>query len=78
MEPSSIEECVGPQVHLKRPAEPSPKRDVFWNDFNNKGMDFVLKKYTYPKFSTKMKRKIIKPLLVKIGLFDTLKKMFRH
>ncbi len=78
MQPSSIEECVGPQVHLKRPAEPSPKRDVFWNDFNNKGMDFVLKKYTYPKFSTKMKRKIIKPLLVKIGLFDTLKKMFRH
>lgn len=75
--PSSIEECVGPQVHLKRPAEPSPKREAFWKDFHKKGVDFVLKKYGYPTLAVEIKRKIIKPILVRIGVFDALKKLIR-
>jgi len=77
MQPSSVEECIERQTNLKKPAKPSPKRNEFWSKYFEKGFEFVQKKYAYPNLSSRM-RKILKPLLVKAGLFDIAKKMFQR
>jgi len=56
LQPSSIEECIGRQRHFKKSAESSLRRDAFWNDFYNKGIEFVLEKYAYPIFATDLKK----------------------
>ncbi len=73
-EKASVEECIGPQTHLKRPALPSPKRDAFWEDFHERGIEFVVTKYTYPSRLKQTMRKSIKPLLQRLGLWDHIKR----
>ena len=46
------------QANLEAPTQKSEQRDVFWNDYQKKGIDFVIKKYgTVP-----MKNKLFKIL----------------
>ena len=50
------------QANLEAPTQKSEQRDVFWNDYQKKGIDFVIKKYgTVPK-KTKLKNKLFKIL----------------
>lgn len=71
---SSVDECKQGQNHLKKPASQSPKRALFWSDFQKKGIEFVLKKYTHPTIFSRIKQKIIKPILVKSGLYKIITK----
>ena len=50
------------QANLEAPTQKSEQRDVFWNDYQKKGIDFVIKKYGTVPMKTKVKNKLIKIL----------------
>ena len=50
------------QANLEAPTQKSEQRDVFWNDYQKKGIDFVMKKYGTVPMKTKVKNKLIKIL----------------
>ena len=50
------------QANLEAPTQKSEQRDVFWNDYQKKGIDFVIKKYGTVPMKTKVKNKIFKIL----------------
>ena len=47
------------QANLEAPTQKSEQRDVFWNDYQKKGIDFVIKKYGTVPMKTKVKNKTI-------------------
>lgn len=55
---SSLEDCKQPQ--LQYPVRASEKRELFWNDYNQKGFMFIAKKYLdysiYNRSKAKIKR----------------------
>ena len=53
------------QANLEAPTKRSEQRDEFWNDYQRKGVDFVMKKYGTTPLKTKIKNKIVK--LISIG-----------
>lgn len=53
------------QANLETPTTRSEKRDTFWNDYQRKGVDFIMKKYGTTPLKTKIKNKIVK--LISIG-----------
>ena len=53
------------QANLEAPTKRSEQRDEFWNDYQRKGVDFVMKKYGTTPLKTKIKNKIVK--LMSIG-----------
>lgn len=53
---SNITDCLQP--NLIKPTEKSPKREEFWRDYLEKGISFVVKKYTGTSFMSKIKRKV--------------------
>lgn len=58
---SSIEKCMQP--NLKGPSNIPVQRNRFWNDYFNKGYDFILKKYTpHGGIPFKIRRKVLKYL----------------
>lgn len=57
---SNTADCLQP--NLIRPTEKSPRREEFWKDYQEKGISFVLKKYTGISFISKVKRKVRKIL----------------
>jgi coenzyme F420-reducing hydrogenase beta subunit len=63
---------VAEQRNLLKPTPPSSRRDEFWDDFNEKGYEYVAKKYTTYGFKNRGK-KYLKILLKKIGLFNILR-----
>jgi hypothetical protein len=65
-EPSNIDECR--QRHLTVPAQASPNRNAFWNDFYAQGFEFVAKKYTDYGFINWVKHKVLKTMLHKIRI----------
>lgn len=75
LEKSSKDECLGRQVHLKRPAEPSPLRNAFREDYNGRGIEFVLQKYCSPVPSQSSAKTILRKVLLKMGLLGTVKKL---
>ena len=50
------------QANLEAPTQKSGQRDVFWNDYQKKGIDFVIKKYGTVPMKTKIKNKLLKIL----------------
>ena len=50
------------QANLEAPTQKSEQRDVFWNDYKKKGIDFVIKKYGTVPMKTKVKNKLFKIL----------------
>ena len=50
------------QANLEAPTQKSEQRDVFWNDYQKKGIDFVIKKYGTVPIKTKVKNKLFKIL----------------
>jgi coenzyme F420-reducing hydrogenase beta subunit len=60
---SNTTDCL--QSNLHAPSQLSPRRDKFWQDFQNKGFEYVLKEYA--GYSLRIKIKIfIKRLLAKL------------
>lgn len=53
------------QANLEAPTKRSEQRDIFWNDYQRKGVDFIMKKYGTTPLKTKIKNKIVK--LISIG-----------
>ena len=53
------------QANLEAPTKRSEQRDEFWNDYQRKGVDFVMKKYGTTPLKTKIKNKLVK--LISIG-----------
>ena len=58
------------QANLEAPTKRSEQRDEFWNDYQRKGVDFVMKKYGTTPLKTKIKNKLVK--LISIGGGQTL------
>ena len=50
------------QANLEAPTQKSGQRDVFWNDYQKRGIDFVIKKYGTVPMKTKVKNKLLKIL----------------
>ena len=50
------------QANLEAPTQKSEQRDVFWNDYQKNGIDFVIKKYGTVPMKTKVKNKLFKIL----------------
>lgn len=48
------------QANLEAPTQKSEQRDVFWNDYQKKGIDFVIKKYGTVPMKTKIKNKLLR------------------
>lgn len=48
------------QANLEAPTKKSEQREEFWNDYQKKGIDFVMKKYGTVPIKTKIKNKILK------------------
>lgn len=55
---SNTKDCLQP--NLIKPTEVSPKREQFWKDHRNKGIEYVMKKYGTLSALTRIKRKIKK------------------
>lgn len=53
------------QANLEAPTKKSEQRNEFWNDYQRKGVDFVMKKYGTTPLKTKIKNKLVK--LISIG-----------
>ena len=58
------------QANLEAPTKRSEQRDEFWNDYQRKGVDFVMKKYGTTPLKMKIKNKLVK--LISIGGGQTL------
>ena len=43
------------QANLEAPTKKSEQREEFWNDYQKKGIDFVMKKYGTVPMKTKIK-----------------------
>ncbi len=67
---STIKDCL--QRNLHTPTALSPQRDQFLKDYWDRGFEFVLKQYAGYSFWGQMKAKVIKPILTKLGLMNTL------
>ena len=48
------------QPNLEAPTKKSEQREEFWNDYQKKGIDFVMKKYGTVSMKTKIKNKLLK------------------
>ena len=48
------------QTHLEKPTAKSEQREEFWNDYQKKGIDFVMKKYGTVPMKTKIKNKLLR------------------
>ena len=46
------------QANLEAPTNRSERREEFWKDYQQKGIDFIMKKYGTVSFKTKMKNKL--------------------
>jgi coenzyme F420-reducing hydrogenase beta subunit len=69
---SNTTDCL--QHNLHTPSQPSPRRDKFWQDYKNKGFEYVLKKYTGYGFVGQSKKAAAK-VLNKLGLLHVVKRM---
>jgi len=73
---STMDECR--QRHLTVPAEPSPNRDGFWNDYYECGFEYVAKKYTEYGLRNRVKQRVLKPILAKVGILEIARSLLRR
>lgn len=59
------------QTNLVHPSIPSKSKDKFWNSYIKKGYSYSVEKYT----KAPIIKRIIKSVLIKIGIFNFIKKM---
>lgn len=71
-EVSSADDAM--QRNLQRPTPPSPKREQFWLEFESKGYKYVARKYTTYGSKNRVKQQVLKPILVKLGVFKLLRR----
>ena len=71
-EVSSVDDAM--QRNLQRPTPPSPKREQFWLEFESKGYKYVARKYTTYGIRNRFKQHVLKPILVKLGIFTLLRR----
>jgi coenzyme F420-reducing hydrogenase beta subunit len=69
---SNTRDCL--QHNLHTPSQPSPRRDEFWQDYKDKGFEYVLKKYAGYGFVGQSKKAAVK-VLNKLGLLHVAKRM---
>jgi coenzyme F420-reducing hydrogenase beta subunit len=69
---SNTTDCL--QHNLHTPSQPSPRRDKFWQDYKNKGFEYVLKKYAGYGFVGQSKKAAAK-VLNKLGLLHVAKRI---
>jgi coenzyme F420-reducing hydrogenase beta subunit len=69
---SNTTDCL--QHNLRTPSQPSPRRDKFWQDYKNKGFEYVLKKYAGYGFVGQSKKAAAK-VLNKLGLLHVAKRI---
>lgn len=55
---SDIKQCW--QTNLEKPTPKSEQRDVFWDDYNKEGVNFIMKKYGTVSITTKVKNRFLK------------------
>lgn len=55
------------QINLEKPTEKSENREVFWRDYQNKGIEFLMRKYGTVSLKIKVKNKI-STLLRHVGI----------
>lgn len=48
------------QANLEASTKKSERREEFWNDYQRKGIDFVMKKYGTVPMKTKIKNKLLR------------------
>ena len=53
------------KANLEAPTKRSEQRDKFWNDYQKKGVDFIMKKYGTTPLKTRIKNKVVK--LISMG-----------
>lgn len=53
------------QENLETPTKRSEQRDKFWNDYQKKGVDFIMKKYGTTPLKTKIKNKIVRLISIR-------------
>ena len=63
--------------NLKNPTKRPIDRDQFWEDYNEKGFEYILKKYACSSFKVRVKRVIVN-LLMKLGLLGIIRKVMRR
>lgn len=68
----NINEYIQPQ--LKEPSKKNKKREIFWNDYNKKGFEYVVKKYTSLTLFGKIKKILKKIKLIRL-IWEKIKKI---
>lgn len=48
------------QANLEKPTPVSPQRQEFWDDYQTKGIDYIMKKYGTVSLQTRIKNKVLK------------------
>ena len=48
------------QANLEAPTQKSEQREKFWNDYQKKGIEFVMKKYGMVSMKKKIKDKLLR------------------
>jgi coenzyme F420-reducing hydrogenase beta subunit len=69
---SNTIDCL--QHNLHSPSQPSPRRNKFWQDYKNKGFEYVLKKYAGYGLVPRLKKTVVK-VIKKIGLLHVVKRV---
>ncbi|KAF1086364.1 F420H2 dehydrogenase subunit F [Sporotomaculum syntrophicum] len=69
---SNTTDCL--QHNLHTPSQPSPRRNKFWQDYKNKGFEYVLKKYAGYGLVPRLKKTVVK-VIKKIGLLHVVKRV---
>ena len=72
---SSKKECIQP--NLIKPSKVIGDRNLFWNEFDKHGIEFVINKYGKEKISKEFKDYNIR-LLKKLGVFDYIYKLVKN
>ena len=63
---TSVENCMQPT--LVKPSVPSPRRDIFWRDYEKMSFYELLKKYTTPSSFVEREKKRLKKIMYRMGI----------
>ena len=64
------------QPQLQYPIKPSPEREQFWKNYHNKGYSYLIKYYNNVSCTTAI-RNFMKVILIKAGIFESIKKALK-
>jgi coenzyme F420-reducing hydrogenase beta subunit len=72
---SNTYDCM--QHNLHSPSLKAPQRELFWQDYKDRGFEYVLKRYATDGFVVDLMKTVAK-VLDKLGLLQVVKKMYRR